>query len=321
VSPPRISVVIPLYNKGPHIERTLASVLAQKRPPDEIIVIDDGSTDGGYETVQALAIPNLKLHRRSPPGAAGSAARNMGIALAEGDWIALLDADDEWLPTHLLAFTRALSRSKRRDEVVMVVAGYLKRFPGGREERVSLSADLHDAAPEEFDFAALISLWVSSNLSPVSTSGTVLRRQAVIDAGLFPAERCTRGEDKDTWIRVAHRGLTLATGNVSSIYHWDSVNMATKQAHANEVPCIVETIDKLLSERPEAERNLLRKFANREIFAYALATTKSETVKRETWRGFYPNVTPWLRVGLELLSLPAVSNLLRMGIGLRRPTD
>ena len=108
---PRFSVVMPLYNKGPHVEAAVRSVLSQTVAPLELIVVDDGSTDGGRERVAAIAHPAIRLLTRKTPGPGGYAARNLGITDAEGDWIAFLDADDIWLPDHLAVLAAAIKRA------------------------------------------------------------------------------------------------------------------------------------------------------------------------------------------------------------------
>ena len=94
-----ISVVIPLYNKAQHIAETLSSVLAQSVLPSEIIVIDDGSTDGGAQVVRQFESAGVRLITQTNQGV--SAARNRGLEEATGDYVAFIDADDLWLPDHL----------------------------------------------------------------------------------------------------------------------------------------------------------------------------------------------------------------------------
>jgi glycosyltransferase involved in cell wall biosynthesis len=93
-----ISVVIPCFDKGPWIGDTIRSALAQTRPVDEVIVIDDGSTDDSAAIAESFG-PPVKVVRQANQGE--SVARNRGIELASGDWIAFLDADDVWAPERL----------------------------------------------------------------------------------------------------------------------------------------------------------------------------------------------------------------------------
>ena len=93
-----ISVVIPTYNRKHTLPRAIASVLNQTLQPTEIIMVDDGSTDGTADWIQET-YPRINPIRQSNKGV--SAARNIGIKSAKCDWIALLDSDDEWLPDKL----------------------------------------------------------------------------------------------------------------------------------------------------------------------------------------------------------------------------
>ncbi|MDP8208206.1 MAG: glycosyltransferase family A protein [Candidatus Electryonea clarkiae] len=96
-----ISVVIPLYNKEQYIARAIQSVLSQTYNDFELIVVDDGSTDASAKVVEEFNDPRQRLIRQ--PNAGECAARNRGIAESRTELIAFLDADDQWLPEHLIA--------------------------------------------------------------------------------------------------------------------------------------------------------------------------------------------------------------------------
>ncbi|MDE6864821.1 MAG: glycosyltransferase, partial [Alistipes sp.] len=96
-----ISVIIPLYNKEREIGDTLRSVLAQTLRPTEIVVVDDGSTDRSADIVREIAAANPLVRLVAQANAGECAARNRAIAETTGEYIALLDADDEWRPGFL----------------------------------------------------------------------------------------------------------------------------------------------------------------------------------------------------------------------------
>ena len=95
---PAVSVIIPTHNRRAMLREALASVIAQRGASFEVIVVDDGSTDGTWDDLSAGAenIRTVRTARRGP-----AAARNHGIALARGDLIAFLDSDDLWMPEKL----------------------------------------------------------------------------------------------------------------------------------------------------------------------------------------------------------------------------
>jgi glycosyltransferase involved in cell wall biosynthesis len=109
-----VSVVIPLYNGGRFIEQALRSVLQQSLPPDEIIVVNDGSADRGPQIVERLAAdhPIRLLHKEN---GGQSAARNFGIAHAGGELVALLDQDDVWYPNHLEELLKPFAEPRDRE--------------------------------------------------------------------------------------------------------------------------------------------------------------------------------------------------------------
>lgn len=102
---PEISVVVPAYNAGQHLAETVESLLAQRYPVRDIIVVDDGSTD---DTAAILARYHGRITAITTPNQGVQAARNLGIARASGEWIALSDADDLWAPEYLEQQARLL---------------------------------------------------------------------------------------------------------------------------------------------------------------------------------------------------------------------
>lgn len=125
-----ISVVIPVFNGERHIAEAVASVRGQGHDPLEIIVVDDGSTDGTRAAIESLAGPDLRYVRQENAGP--SAARNRGIALARGDVLAFIDADDLWWPGRLDAQLPHLAPDNGVD-VVLGLIQFFRDGPGGRE--------------------------------------------------------------------------------------------------------------------------------------------------------------------------------------------
>jgi glycosyltransferase involved in cell wall biosynthesis len=109
-----VSVVIPAYNAGAFIEDAIGSVLMQDWPADEIIIVNDGSRDQNYDSLKALA-SNIRVINQ--PNRGVSAARNVGFNAANGTYVAILDADDVWLPGKLRAQMEYLTQSPQTDAV------------------------------------------------------------------------------------------------------------------------------------------------------------------------------------------------------------
>jgi glycosyltransferase involved in cell wall biosynthesis len=183
-----VSVIIPTYNRAALVKEAVASVLAQTCRDFELLVVDDGSTDGTPEALAAYAGEIRVLSRPDRGGV--SAARNAGIAAARGEWLAFLDSDDLWLPEKLerqMAFMEAhpqllLSQTEetwvRRG--VRVNPPQTHKKEGGRIFLRSLERCL------------------------VSPSAVVLHRRLIDDHGGFD-EDLPAAEDYDLWLRLGWR--------------------------------------------------------------------------------------------------------------------
>ncbi len=190
----KVSVIIPLYNKSATIERTIASVRAQSFRDFELIVVDDGSTDGSASKVTGA---DVRLIRQ--PNAGPGAARNRGVREARGAYLAFLDADDEWLPGYLEKSVQLLDAQPA--EVASVTSGYYE-WPSQMSREAywrarGLSDGIHrlTAASDPAQAIAMLAY-----MSPWSTvvRADIVRRYG----GFYERDRCLYAEDAFLWLKV-----------------------------------------------------------------------------------------------------------------------
>ena len=251
---PTIAAVIPVSNKVPHVGAALASVLAQTRPPEEIIAIDDASTDGSAGILAACRDPRMRVLTRTEPGPGGYAARNLGIRAATADWIAFLDADDLWYPDHLATLASLIDGAD--PGTVGVFTGYERIWLDGRRQRDVFSSSRREPALE-LDLEAFLVEWVRLGASPVGTSASCFRRDALHRAGLFPENRCRRGGDLDTWLRLMALGKARAAAAVTAGYRMEAVNQVTRTESRGTSPCLWATLEQLQATATSRQRRLL----------------------------------------------------------------
>ena len=161
----KVSVVIPLFNKGPHIARAINSVLGQTLKDFEIIVMDGNSRDEGPEIVKNY--PDPRIHFSVQRGSGVSVARNQGVEQSQSDFITFLDADDEWMPNHL----ETLFRLKQKFPAAgMYATAYQTCFRSGKRANTPFRAipefpcDL--LLPNYFESASLGDTPITSSSAP-----------------------------------------------------------------------------------------------------------------------------------------------------------
>jgi len=120
-----ISIIIPLYNKEQYIRKTLESVFSQTFQQFEIVIVDDGSTDGSLDVVRQIDDPRIRIVCKENGGV--SSARNMGIGEARYPYLAFLDADDLWMPDHLEVIARLI---QKYPQCVLFGTSYYFQRPG-----------------------------------------------------------------------------------------------------------------------------------------------------------------------------------------------
>jgi glycosyltransferase involved in cell wall biosynthesis len=208
-----ISVVVPCYNAERWIIPALESVLSQDWPIRDVIVVDDGSSDSSAALVRSR-FPDIKLVQQSNQGVA--VARNQGIARAEGEWVAFIDADDFWLPGKLEAQWSALAAQPgaRLIYTAWHVWKSADPYPSQR-----LLNELH-AESQRSERWNGPSGWIYPNLlldSYVWTSTVLAHRSLFEEIGMFdPALRI--GEDYDLWLRASRVTPILRVAKPLALY-------------------------------------------------------------------------------------------------------
>jgi glycosyltransferase involved in cell wall biosynthesis len=187
---PSISVVIPLFNKRGWVVEAVASALMQDWSPAEVIVVDDGSTDGGAASLTGFD-ERLRVLRQSNAGV--SAARNRGIAEARGDWVAFLDADDRFLQGH---FRRLVKLSRTHPEAAVLCCGYRNFWPDGRTQDRVLAGIGHGLVRDFFK---------AQRRGLTCVGAIAIRRCALAEFDEPFAVGMRYGEDPDCWFRLAER--------------------------------------------------------------------------------------------------------------------
>jgi glycosyltransferase involved in cell wall biosynthesis len=255
-SHPPVSVVVPLYNKADVLAEALASVLAQAMQDFELIVVDDGSTDGGSATVEALQDPRVRLIRQDNRGV--SAARNRGILDARGTWIALLDADDVWTATHL---TDLLSAAVDTG----LIAVFSNLIPESRQVPAIPWTTPSQRVNDYFAFA------LANGGYPISSSSVLLRRGPLIKSGMFAVGE-TIGEDIDMWCRLAIRGSFQYVARPSAKYRDTLVSSAARNLSKKaRFPLFAWRLPQLIAagEVPSRLLGSARRYANFLLLEYA----------------------------------------------------
>lgn len=225
---PKISVVVPCFNAAPYICATLRSVLAQTGFELEVVVVDDGSTDGSADVV-STAFPTVTLLRQPNRGAA--AARNAGIAQARHDWIAFADADDLWLPGKLQAQWRLIQSAPAAR---MVYSDLQLWFSVEAEPSREFLAELERLAADPSRWPGP-SGWIYARLllrSEVATPTVLIHRSVLDEVGTFDSS-LPSGEDYDLWLRASRVTPILRVDAPTVLYRIHSSNTTKRPPERN----------------------------------------------------------------------------------------
>lgn len=220
-----ISVVIPLYNKQNTIKGAIDSVLAQTYQPNEIIVVNDGSTDDSEREVIAINDSKIRLVNQNNAGV--SIARNTGVKEAKCNWIAFLDADDQWAPSYLETIREL---HVHFPEATVLGTAYILQNYSGEQKKITLNK-----LPFSGKKGLLTNYFKVGACSeaPLWSSAIVVAKDRLLDIGGFP-EGVTSGEDLITWARLAIKNKIAYSTEAHSFFIQDAAH--TYDALPNRVP-------------------------------------------------------------------------------------
>ncbi|MFY7866992.1 glycosyltransferase family 2 protein [Roseateles sp.] len=287
------TVAIPLYNKRAYVLEAVQSAVQQE--PDEVIVVDDGSTDGGAELVESLGLARVRLVRQQNAGVA--AARNAALALATSTWVAFLDADDRYQPGHLAALR---DLAERFPSAGMLATGYCRVWIDGRRESIALPGParlLHD-------FYGQWSRLTFTCADSIAVNVAVSRRSGIS----FPLGE-TLGEDQDVWFRMAEAAPVAYVGETRVDYRMEVAGSATAQEPRPPtlLPCYLRLNERLQrGDVPSA----MRAGARRLLGSHWLNTARAMRERGDLAQGWALWRSPqarghklyWLRTGLRWMA-------------------
>jgi hypothetical protein len=271
----RLSVVIPGYEAEHAIGSALASVAAQTRQPDEVIVVDDGSSDSTSKAAQAwsacLPVHVIRLDENTGQGLGAGAARARGIDESSGDLIALLDADDYWLPEHLEVMLA------QHDRLPGLVSGnYLMWVPGHSVGSTPATRLVPVPPPDEQRLAIL-----SENFVFVSS---LFSRRLYVEAGGFRNIRC---EDWDLWIRMVRAGATVSTPDtVTVLYRQDPSSVSgTDKLLIGDIDLLSELLPTCADDERAVVEQALRRRRAKQLYLEGMqhAAAGHTDKARATW--------------------------------------
>ncbi|HEY7006625.1 MAG TPA: glycosyltransferase family A protein [Sphingomicrobium sp.] len=255
---PKVSVILPVHNRADVLPRAIQSVLDQELRDFELIVIDDGSSDGSAEVAELFGDERVRVMRLDR-NRGGNVARNEGIRAAKAPLIAFLDSDDRYLPNKL---SWIAAEFERRPKLDLLVDSFIKVQPPG-----SRKAEVVRRNPVIDDRAQFRTALFTRQLWKATPSITV-KREIALEAGLFD-ETLRRLQDFDFLIRVSELANCASTDAVLWVKYWDAGAIS---AQDNMIPANVE----LVRRHPE----YLRTSEYRPGLAYALRLSTWRRIKR-----------------------------------------
>ncbi|MBO6573237.1 MAG: glycosyltransferase [Balneola sp.] len=256
-----VSISTPVYNGQDFLDRSIKSVLAQTYENWELFLIDDGSSDNSVQIIENYLEDNRIKLLRNESNSGIPTTRNKGIENSTGEFIALLDQDDEWLPHKL---EKQVSRFLEIDDSFGLIYSNVEV----RTDQGILSDQKKEIEPEA-SIQSNLELMLSRNL--ITSPTAMVKRKALEEVGLFDESIRWGGDDYDLWIRIAHKYMFDYIDEVLCIRHEHQQNYS-----ADKKRMMLKTID--LGEKYVKqfglEPSLSRKLKSNHYYRYGIESLK-----------------------------------------------
>lgn len=262
------SVIIPLYNKEHHIVNAVQSVLQQTYPNFELIIVNDGSTDNGLNALAMISDPRVKIISQENVGV--SAARNRGIQNSKFDYIAFLDADDEWKSFFLDEICELIDKFPATG---WYGTGYALKEHGKVTERIPTNLKDNKSMVDFFKYSLYHQL--------IHIDSIVIKKSSFDQVGLFPIG-VNHGEDQDLFARLALDYDIAYSGKVGTYYNLDSDNRACLNVNQAQLWPFLKEYKYLLQNKilTNEKRFYIEEFITRRMLTRARILKKNgETIK------------------------------------------
>jgi glycosyltransferase involved in cell wall biosynthesis len=218
----KISVILPVRNKGPHLNRAIDSILVQTYSNFELLIVDDNSSDNSMEIIQSYVDHRIQVFHRTEPGPGGYAARNMAIEQSSCEWVAFLDADDAWEPGHLEQSVEAINT---QPDAAIIAGGWSSIYKGVSSQHQYQVKNQHKGLHKVTLNDYLVSLLAGVRVC--CTPVVVANRKKLMSVGMFPDKRTKKGGDLYLWIRLLSKFPFYSSPHKAALVYRDSVNMVT----------------------------------------------------------------------------------------------
>jgi glycosyltransferase involved in cell wall biosynthesis len=252
---PAISVIVPLYNKARFIERAIDAILEQSLTDFEVIVVNDGSSDGSEQIVAARAARDQRLRLVSQANAGPGSARNLGAGMAASPLLAFLDGDDAWDRDYLRESVRHLRTAA--SDVAALTWGMMvhpqRETTEASWRELGIPHGVFRATPET---PARLIVAMLANMLP---SSTVMRKSAFDELGGFYARyRCVYSEDAYLYLKMLMRYSATFDHRPLTIRYEDASELAVNRTRVRPIEPFLTDPDDLVRTCPPAMRGLLR---------------------------------------------------------------